>query len=338
MARRATHPSRVSAANVGGERQEQASSALIWLALAAVYVIWGSTYLAIREAVLTLPPLLMASVRFLVAGGLLYAWAIRRGDRVADRPGWPQWRAASVAGVLLLLVGNGGVVLAERTVPTGVAALVIATIPLWMAMIDRIFFGQRLAPQAIVGLVLGFGGLGLLVGGTGGGKLDAVGMVTLLAAAIGWSIGSMYSRAARLPSRPLVATGMEMLAGGAALAIAGALHGEFADIHPERFSTASLLALAYLIVFGSWVAFSAYVWLLRSAPISLVSTYAYVNPVIAVFLGLAFLSEQITPRTVVAGAVILVAVAMMLSARKIPPGEPADAAPDAACLDGSRGR
>jgi drug/metabolite transporter (DMT)-like permease len=338
MARRATSSSRFRAANVASERQGRASSAVIWLALGAVYVIWGSTYLAIREAVLTLPPLLMASVRFLVAGGLLYAWAVRRGDRETDRPRWPQWRAACIAGVLLLLVGNGGVVLAERTVPTGVAALVIATIPLWMAMIDRAFFGQRLAPLAIVGLVLGFGGLGLLVGGAGGGKLDAVGMVTLLAAAIGWSIGSMYSRTARLPSRPLVATGMEMLAGGAALAIAGALHGEFADIHPERFSTASLLGLAYLIVFGSWVAFSAYVWLLRSAPISLVSTYAYVNPVVAVFLGWAFLSEQITPRTVVAGAVILVAVAMMLSARKIPPGEPADAAPDAACLDGSRGR
>jgi drug/metabolite transporter (DMT)-like permease len=338
MARRATASSRVRLASVAGERQEHASSALIWLALGAVYVIWGSTYLAIREAVLTLPPLLMASLRFLVAGGLLYAWAVRRGDRVVDRPAWPQWRAASVAGILLLLVGNGGVVLAERSVPTGVAALVIATIPLWMAMIDRVFFGQRLAPLTIAGLVLGFGGLGLLVGGTGGGKLDAVGMVTLLVAAIGWSVGSMYSRTARLPARPLVATGMQMLAGGVALAIAGALHGEFGDIHPERFSTASLLGLAYLIVFGSWIAFSAYVWLLRAAPISLVSTYAYVNPVVAVFLGWAFLSEEITPRTLVAGAVIVVAVALMLSARKIPPGEPADAAPDAACLDGTRGR
>jgi drug/metabolite transporter (DMT)-like permease len=338
MARRATRSSRVRLVNAAGEPQRQASTALIWLALGAVYVIWGSTYLAIREAVLTLPPLLMASVRFLVAGALLYAWAIRRGDRVADRPGWPQWRAACVVGVLLLLVGNGGVVLAERSVPTGVTALVIATTPLWMAMIDRIFFGQRLAPQAIAGLVLGFGGLGLLVGGTGGGKLDAVGMVILLAAAIGWSIGSMYSRTARLPSRPLVTTSMEMLAGGVALAIAGAIHGEFSDIHPERFTTASLFGLAYLIVFGSWVAFSAYVWLLRSAPTSLVSTYAYVNPVVAVFLGWAILSEAITPRTVLAGVVIVAAVALMLSARKIPPGDPADAAPDAACLDGSRDR
>jgi drug/metabolite transporter (DMT)-like permease len=338
MARRGVGSPRIRLSEPAGQRHGQASPALIWLALGAVYVVWGSTYFAIREAVLTLPPLLMAAVRFLVAGGLLYVWAIRRGDRVADRPGWTQWRAASIAGVLLLLVGNGGVVLAERSVPTGVAALVIATIPLWMAMIDRFFFGQRLAPPAIVGLVLGFGGLGLLVGRTGSGKLDLVGMLTLLTAAIGWSIGSMYSRKATLPTRPLVATAMEMVAGGAALAIAGAIHGEFASIHPERFSTASLLGLAYLVVFGSWVAFSAYVWLLRSAPISLVSTYAYVNPVVAVFLGWAFLSERITPRTVVAGAVILAAVALMLSARKIPPGDPADAAPDAACLDGSRRR
>jgi drug/metabolite transporter (DMT)-like permease len=230
-------------------------------------------------------------------------------------------------GILLLLVGNGGVVLAERSVPTGIAALVIATIPLWMAMIDRVFFGQRLAPQAVIGLVLGFGGLGLLVGGAGRGRLDLAGMVILLCAAIGWSIGSMYSRNASLPSRPLVATAMEMLAGGAALVVAGAIHGEFAHIHPERFSLASILGLAYLIVFGSLVAFSAYVWLLRAAPISLLSTYAYVNPVVAMVLGWIFLSERITGRTLLAAAVILVAVALMISARKIPPGDPADAAP-----------
>ena len=335
MARRGTVSSRVHIPREAG-RAGQASPALIWLALGAVYVIWGSTYLAIREAVLTLPPLLMASVRFLVAGALLYVWAIRRGHREGDRPGWPEWRSAFVVGSLLLLVGNGGVVLAERSVPSGVAALVIATIPVWMAMIDRVFSGQRLVPQAIGGLALGFGGLAVLVGGTGSGKLDLVGMVILLTAALGWAIGSMYSRGARLPARPLVATAMEMLAGGTALAFAGAVHGEFGRIHPERFSTASLLGLAYLIVFGSWVAFSAYIWLLRTAPISLVSTYAYVNPVVAVFLGWAFLSERITPRTMVAGAVIVAAVALILSARKIPPGDPADAAPDVARLDGPR--
>src|SRR6266540_1917095 len=174
MVRRGTVSSRVHIPREAG-RAGQASPALIWLALGAVYVIWGSTYLAIREAVLTLPPLLMASVRFLVAGALLYVWAIRRGHREGDRPGWPEWRSAFVVGSLLLLVGNGGVVLAERSVPSGVAAL---------------------------------------VSGTGSGKLDLVGMVILLTAALGWAIGSMYSRGARLPARPLVATAMEMLAGG----------------------------------------------------------------------------------------------------------------------------
>ena len=314
-------------------RRTLAPTALIWLALGAVYVIWGSTYLAIREAVTTLPPLLAASVRFLVAGGLLYVWAVRRGEREADRPRWPQWRAAAIVGVLLLLVGNGGVSLAERTVPSGIASLVIATIPLWLAIIDRLFFGQRLVPQAIAGLVLGFGGLALLVGGTTGGRLDVTGIAILLVSAIGWATGSMYSRRAPLPARPLVGTAMEMLAGGIALAIAGALHGELTQIHPERFSAASLVALGYLIVFGSWVAFSAYVWLLRAAPISLVSTYAYVNPIVAVFLGWAFLSEQINPRTLISGGVILAAVALMVTARKLPPGGPADAAPDAARLD-----
>jgi drug/metabolite transporter (DMT)-like permease len=310
-----------------------APTALIWLALGAVYVIWGSTYLAIREAVRTLPPLLAASARFVIAGVVLYAWSIRRGERVADRPRWPQWRAAIIVGVLLLLVGNGGVSLAERTVPSGISSLVIATIPLWMAIIDRLFFGQRLAPQAIAGLVLGFGGLGLLVGRSTGGRLDLAGVAILLVAAIGWATGSMYSRRAPLPARPLVGTAMQMLAGGVALVIAGALHGEFVRIHPERFSAASLVALGYLIVFGSWVAFSAYVWLLRAAPISLVSTYAYVNPVVALFLGWAFLNERVTPRTLVAGAVILAAVALIVTARKLPPGDPAEGAPDAASLE-----
>lgn len=316
----------------------QAPAGLVWLALGSVYVIWGSTYFAIRKAILTLPPLLMASTRFLVAGSLLYVWAIRRGDRENDRPGWPQWRTALIVGVLLLAVGNGGVVFAERTVPIGIAALTIATIPLWMSLVDRIFFGQRLAGLAIGGLVLGFGGLGLLVGGIGGGRLDPLGMVILLVAAIGWSSGSMYSRRAPLPARPLVGTAMEMLAGAAALVVAGALRGEFADIHPSRFSAESLLALGYLIVFGSWVAFSSYIWLLRTAPVSLVSTYAYVNPVVAASLGWAFLGEQITPRTLAAGAVILVAVALIISARRLPPGNPADCAPEALWVDWARRR
>ncbi|HEX9410640.1 MAG TPA: EamA family transporter [Actinomycetota bacterium] len=311
----------------GAVAQGSPSPALIWLALGIVYVIWGSTYFAIREAILTIPPLLMASVRFLVAGALLYAWAIRRGDRTGDRPGAKQWLAAFAIGTSLLLVGNGGVVLAERSVPTGIVALIIATVPLWMALIDRAFFGQRLAPQAILGLALGFAGLALLVGNPGGGHIRSLDLAIALIAPIGWSIGSMYSRRAALPRRALVATAMEMLCGGLVLGVAGVLHGELARVHPDRFSLHSILGLAYLVVFGSWIAFSAYIWLLKVAPVSLVSTYAYVNPVVAVFLGWAFLSERVGPRTLVAAAVIVAAVALILSARKLPPGDPAGAAP-----------
>jgi drug/metabolite transporter (DMT)-like permease len=304
-------------------QQLLAPAGLVWGALAVVYVIWGSTYLAIREAILTIPPLLMASVRFLIAGGILYAVAVRRGDRAGDRPTRAQWWTTFVIGVLLLAGGNGAVTLAERTVPTGVAALVIATVPVWMALIDRVFFGQRLAWQAVVGLALGFAGLALLVGGPGGGHLDPRGMVIVLIAPLSWAAGSMYSRTAHLPARPLVGTAMQMLGGGAALAVAAAIHGEFAQIHLGEVSLRSALGLAYLIVFGSWGGFVAYAWLLRVAPVSLIGTYAYVNPVVAVFLGWLILHEAVAGRTLLAAAVIVVAVALIVSARRLPPGEPA---------------
>jgi drug/metabolite transporter (DMT)-like permease len=305
------------------------SSALIWLALSTVYVIWGSTYLAIREAIRTIPPLLSASVRFLMAGGLLYLWALRRGDRTGDRPVARHWLSATVVGGCLLLGGNGAVVWAEQHVPTGIVALLIATVPLWMALIERFVYGQRLARQAIAGLVVGFGGAAFLVGGPGSGHVDVVGVLVVLFGALAWASGSLYSRRAALPSRPLVATGMEMLAGGVLLGLAGVVSGEAGHVHPSQFSTGSLVGLAYLIVFGSWIAFSAYIWLLRVAPISLVSTYAYVNPVVAVLLGWAVLSERITGRTLFGGAVIVVGVALIITARKLPPGDPADCVPEA---------
>ena len=298
------------------------SAALVWLALTAVYVIWGSTYLAIREAIRTIPPFMMASVRFLFAGGLLYLWAVRRGDRATDRPGRSQWVAATMVGGLLLLGGNGGVVWAEQHVPTSIVALLIAMTPLWMALIERFVYGQRLGRQAVAGLVLGFLGAALLVGGPGSRQFDPAGVVVVVFASVAWAVGSLYSRRAPLPSRPLVGTGMEMLAGGALFGLAGVVAGEAGRIHPTQFSTGSMAALAYLIVFGSWIAFSAYLWLLRVAPISLVSTYAYVNPVIAVLLGWAFLSEPITGRTLLAGVVIVVAVALIITARTVPPGDP----------------
>jgi drug/metabolite transporter (DMT)-like permease len=306
--------------------------ALVWTALGTIYLIWGSTYLAIRLAIDSIPPLLMASIRFLIAGALLYGWSIGRGDREADRPDRRAWGAAAITGGLLLFVGNGGVSLAARNVPTGVIALIIALIPMWLALLDWLVNRQRLAPQAVVGLVLGFGGLVLLVGLPSRGRIPLSGALVAVGASLGWATGSLHTRRAPLPRRPLVANAMQMLAGGAVLAVAGAAGGELGRFHPSRLSLHSALAVAYLIVFGSLIAFSAYMWLLRVAPLSTVGTYAYVNPVIAVFLGWLVLDETITARVLIAGAVIVVAVAMIITARRIPPGDVADGAPEAASV------
>jgi drug/metabolite transporter (DMT)-like permease len=294
---------------------ERATPSLIWLALSSVYVIWGGTYLAIRVADRTIPPFFMAGFRFLVAGGLMYAWSIRRGDREGDRPDARQWRSATIIGAFLLLGGNGAVVWAEKRIPSGIAALLVATAPLWMALLDRILNGQRLSPLAVAGLVVGFGGVGLLVGNATRGRFDLAGMLVVLGGALAWAIGSLYTRQARLPARAMVGTSMEMLTGGALLMLASLASGELSNLHPSQFSGESLWGLAYLIVAGSWIGFASYAWLIRVAPVSLVGTYAYVNPVVAVFLGWAILSEVITGRTILAGAVIVVGVAMIILAR-----------------------
>jgi drug/metabolite transporter (DMT)-like permease len=304
----------------------------VWGALAAVYLVWGSTYLAIREAVKTLPPFLMASVRFLIAGAVLYAWAARRGDREGDRPGRAQWLAATVVGGLLLLGGNGAVVWAERRIPSGVAALLVAMVPLWMAILDRIFYRRSIPLIGVIGLVLGLAGLVLLVGSPGG-HLDVAGCLVVVFGALCWSVGSLYSRTAPLPSRPLVSTALQMIAGGLLLGIFGLITGEAARFHPANVSLASIVGMVYLIVFGSWVGFSAYVWLLRNAPTSLVATYAYVNPVVAVFLGWLLVDEVVTGRTIAAAAVIVLGVALIITSRRTPHGDPADAAPDAECME-----
>jgi drug/metabolite transporter (DMT)-like permease len=298
----------------------RANPPLVWVALGAVYIVWGTTYFAIRIVNQTMPPLLSASVRFLVAGTVMFAWTIRRGDRDGDRPGPRQWRAAAIVGCALLLGGNGGVVWAERTVPSGIVALIIALVPLWMALVDRVLLRNRLRIPTLVGLTTGFAGAGLLVGSSAsGGAVDLDGMLFALGASLCWASGSLYSRHAPLPKRPFVGVGMEMLCGGVALGIVAILVGELGEIHPERFSTASLLALGYLIVFGSFAGLGSYLWLLRNARTSLVSTYAYVNPVVAVFLGWAFLSEPIGLRTVVAGAIVLGSVALIIASGEATP-------------------
>lgn len=284
-------------------------------ALAAVYLVWGSTYLGIALAIETLPPLSMAAVRFLVAGALLYAVARRFDGPAAVRPDRRQWLAAAVTGTFLLAIGNGGVSWAQQTVPSGVAALVIASIPLWIAMLGLAVFRERLSLLTALGIGVGFAGVALLVNPVGSGSVDPVGGLVLLAAAAGWSVGTLLSRGTRLTVSPLVGAGMQMLCGGVVLAAAALLAGELAEIRPAEASLRSIGALLYLILFGSIVAFSAYVWLLRNAATSLVSTYAYVNPVVAVLLGRLVLGEAISVRTLVAGGMVLAAVALIVSAR-----------------------
>jgi drug/metabolite transporter (DMT)-like permease len=303
-----------------------ASPARIAVALVALYLIWGSTYLGIRIAVETLPPLTQSAFRFLIAGSLLYVATIRRGDAAGDRPGRREWRDAAIIGGLLLAGGNGLVAIGEQTVPSGTAALVIATLPLWVAILGRIFFGVILTRTILVGTVIGFFGVAILVWPVGGsGGLDPFGVAVLLLSPVFWATGSLFSRTARVPKRPLVGTAMQMLAGSAVLFVLAVITGDLFRVRVDEIATASLAAVGYLIVAGSLVGYTAYVWLLRVAPISLVSTYAFVNPVIAVLLGALVLSEPLEPRTLVAGAIIVVAVAVIVRARA---GESRRAVPD----------
>jgi drug/metabolite transporter (DMT)-like permease len=299
----------------------------VWVALVTVYVVWGSTYLAIRYAIGAdtgqpgLPPLLMAGTRFMVAGGLMYAWAIRRpaADGEPDRPTRQQWVACAVVGTLLLLGGNGLVTLAERHVASGIAAVIIALVPIWTAVIGLVFGRDRLARIGVAGLAIGFAGAFVLANPTGAGHLAPGGVLMLIAATLCWSVGSYYSRSAPVPRRPLVMTGMEMLAGGAAMTLVSVVSGDAFTLHLGNVGWKAWVAFAYLVVFGSMVAFTAYVWLLRNARLSLVTTYAYVNPAVAVLLGALFLGERLTTRALVASALILVGVGLVVSSR--PPAE-----------------
>jgi drug/metabolite transporter (DMT)-like permease len=305
-------------------------------ALAIVYVVWGSTYLGIALAIETLPPLLMASVRFLVAGGILFAFA--GGFRA--RPDRRAWLLAAITGALMLAGGNGGVVWAQQTVPSGIAALVIASVALWIALLDWIVFRQRLSWPAVVGLVVGFAGLVLLVDPGSPRGVDPGGAIVLVLGALAWAIGTLIARrpGIGLPQSALVTASMQMLAGGVVLAVAGVAGGEVADIDVGAASVRSLGGLVYLIVFGSIVAFSAYAWLLRNTRVSLAATYAYVNPIVAVLLGWAVLGEAVGARTLVAGAIVVAGVALIVSAPSVPAREPRRSTPTAAGRSAGRSR
>jgi drug/metabolite transporter (DMT)-like permease len=283
----------------------------IWAALATIYVVWGSTFLAIAIVVRDLPPFLSMSLRHLVAGALLLGWVWwRRGGRVSL--GRREWGAAFVFGGLLFLVGHGGLAWAQQDVPSGVAALLVGTIPFWFAILARLAFGERLGGRALVGLVLGFAGLALLVDPSGEEAAEPIGALVIALGAFAWAAGSLAARRLPLPSDTLLSAAMGMLAGGFLLAVVSGLGGEYDDVHV---TAESLAAIGYMVVVGSLIGFSAYVWLLKVAPASTVSTYAYVNPVIAVLLGWGFNDEVITARTLVAGAAIVVGVALMVSRR-----------------------
>jgi drug/metabolite transporter (DMT)-like permease len=285
------------------------SRAAVGAALGTIYVVWGSTYLAIRVTDRTMPPFLMSSVRFLIAGSALYLFA----SRGRSRPTVRQWCAAAIVGAALLLVGNGGVAWAETRLESGLAALIVAMVPLWVALMDRLVFGRRLSPLAVAGLVVGFGGVALLVRPGGGG--DVAAMLALVGTTSAWAAGSLYARGAALPESPLLSASMQMLSAGVFLGIAGLASGEASAVHANSFSTRPVLAFTYLVLVGSLVAFSTYAWLLKNVRISIVSTYAFVNPVVAVALGTVFLNEPIRWTTITAGAAIVVAVVLIVTAR-----------------------
>jgi drug/metabolite transporter (DMT)-like permease len=294
-------------------QNERASAplGLVLAAFATVYVVWGSTYLAIKFVVETIPPFTSAALRFIVAGSVLFAFTRRRAPQGITPENW--WSAA-VVGTLLLLGGNGLVCWAEKSVPSGAAALIVATVPLWFVLLDWALFGAA-RPTVLVslGLLIGLAGVWILVQPSGAmaERIPLAGAGALLAACVSWSLGSLLTRRMRLPSAALLSTAMQMLCGGAALLVVSGITGEWTQIDLQAISLRSVLSLAYLIVFGAILAFSAYVWLLQVSTPARVATYAYVNPVIAVVAGWAFANEPLSTSVLVAAALIVLAVALI---------------------------
>ncbi len=283
------------------------------VAFFGIYVIWGSTYLAIRFTIETLPPLISGGLRFLVAGIILYLFI--RLKTKTPHPTKVQWRSAAIIGGFLILGGNGNVVLAEQSVPSGVAALIIATIPVWMVILEWLWLKQRRPSVTTwVGIGLGFLGVSLLIVPDLTSKayhLPPIGVLGLLLGALLWSIGSLYAKRLDLPSSAILATSMEMMLGGIFLIMAGFMRGEWASIHPENFSTKSILALVYLTLCGSLWGFTAYIWLLKNVGAVRVSSYAFVNPVVAIFLGCLLAGERLNAQILTAAMMVVAAVCII---------------------------
>ena len=283
-------------------------------ALLAVYLVWGSTYLAIRIAITSLPTFSLAGARYLIAGALLYGWGRLRGGA---RPEARTLLPIAVIGALLLVGGNGLVVWAEHRIASGIAALLIATEPLWIALLVPFFStARRPGLRTFAGIAIGLGGVFVLVAANGGSlgadSIDVAGALAVIGASFFWALGSLYSTRAKLPASPWVSTGSQMLAGGTLLTLLGGLAGEWTMFEPAQVTAPALWAFAYLVIFGSIVAFTAYAYLLRNARPTVVSTYAFVNPIVAVLLGWWIVDEPITGRVVIAGGLILAALLAIL--------------------------
>lgn len=307
----------------------KASTANVVVALLAIYVIWGTTYYGIKVAVGTIPPLLMAAVRWLIPGICLYVWTRLRGK---GRPTAAAWRRAWLLGLLLMAIGNGAVTLAEELhMPSGVAALVVATVPLWSALLEWAMGGNRPGPLVAGGLALGLAGVAILSRESGGwvGGVDLRVVALPFFGSAFWALGSLLSRRGTQPASRWQDLGMQMMTGGAILAVGGALRGELSDLHPSLITRGAILAVLYLSLFGSVVAMACYLWLLRATSPAIATTYAFVNPAVAVAVGALLAQEPVTPITLAAATLIVLAVALIVWAKaKTPPI--VDAAPEPA--------
>ena len=292
------------------------SNLAIWAGMLTIYIVWGSTYLAIRFAIETIPPLLMAGMRFTIAGLVLFTWRRLAGD---PKPTRQEWGSAAIVGLLLLVIGNGGVTWAEQTVNSGIVALLVGTVPLWVVLVEALRpCGKWPGWQGLLGVLLGVVGIFILVNPWNSGSgliIDITGAVVVIIAAAAWAIGSVYSHSAPLPKSPLLGTSLEMLVGGVALLLLGSISGELPHLAGAAISGKSISGLAYLIVFGSLIGFATYSWLIRVAPTSLVATYAYVNPLIAIILGNLLAAEPVTANVVIAASVIISAVLLINNSR-----------------------
>lgn len=290
----------------------------IWIALLALYIVWGSTYLAIRFAVETIPPFLQAGLRFFISSLILILWRRAAGDKMPTRV---QWKSVAIIGTLLLLGGNGLVSFAEQRIASGIAALIVGTVPLWLVLIEALRpKGTKPSLLSIIGLVIGFIGIYILVGPsetTGKLQFDTIGTLAVIVASFLWSLGSIYSRSADVPKSALMTTGAEMLTGSVPIFLVSLALGEWRTFNLAQVSTQSWLGLLYLIAFGSMIGFVAYIWLLQNAPLSLVATYAYVNPLVAVLLGAWLANEALTLRVLVAAGIIVGSVVFINWARQV---------------------